>query len=372
MTAASPLSPTDPARPLRGVRVVELSGIGPSRYAGLLLAELGADVVLVERPGQGPKRADSVVGRGRRQVVADLKSADGIATVLELIAAADVVIDPFRPGVAERLGLGPDVCRDRNRGLVYGRMTGWGQDGPLADAAGHDIDYIAITGILDAIGPNDGPPQVPLNLVGDFGGGTMFLVLGIVSALFDRQRSGQGRVVDAAIVDGALSLAGFIFGMRADGHWVDERGANVLDGGAPYYGVYETADGGWMAVGAIEPQFYTLFTSLLGLDDVPAQHDRDGWPQLRKAIAERFATRTRDEWTAVFEGTDACVSPVLSFPEAADHSHIAARGALREVDGVLTPAPAPRFDGIVGRPAAALTHTESAAVLADWAAPDVS
>lgn len=329
-------------RPLSGVVAVELSGIGPSRYAGMLLAQLGAEVILVTRPGEQPRRADSVVGRGRRQVVADLKTAAGRDTVLELAGRADLLIEPYRPGVAERLGIGPEECLQRNPRLVYGRMTGWGQDGPLSASAGHDINYIAITGVLHAIGRASGPPQPPLNLLGDFGGGTMFLLLGMLAALNQRQHTGVGAVIDAAIVDGTISLASFILGLRNEGQWGDERGTNLLDTGAPYYDVYETADGRWMAVGAIEPQFFAELLRLLKIDAAPPQDDREQWPALRELLASRLRTRTRDAWTEVFAGTDACVSPVLTFAEAAGHPHLIERAALTESNGRLIPGDAPR------------------------------
>jgi alpha-methylacyl-CoA racemase len=329
--------------PLCGVRVVELSGVGPSRYCGMLLAELGADVVLVTRPGEVARRGDSVVGRGRRQVVADLKKPDGLHAVLALADHADVLVDPFRPGVAERLGVAPEVCRQRNPRLIYGRMTGWGQDGPLSGTAGHDIDYIAITGVLHAIGRAGGPPQPPLNLLGDFGAGTMFLLVGVLAALWQRERSGVGTVVDAAIVDGTLSLASFILGLRNEGQWSDERGTNLLDTGAPYYDVYPTADDRWVAVGAIEPQFFAELLRVLAIHDAPDQNDRSQWPRLRALLSERFQQRSRDEWATLFANTDACVAPVLTFAEAARHPQVAARTGLAEFDGMLYPAAAPRF-----------------------------
>lgn len=331
--------------PLNSVVAVELSGIGPSRYCGMLLAELGAEVILVTRPGELARRADSVVGRGRRHVVADLKTPAGRDTVLELAAGADLLIEPYRPGVAERLGVGPDDCLQRNPRLIYGRMTGWGQDGPLSKSAGHDINFIAITGVLHAIGRAGGPPQPPLNLLGDFGAGTMFLLLGMLAALNQRDRTGVGAVIDASIVDGTLSLASFILGLRNEGQWSDVRGTNLLDTGAPYYDVYETSDGKWMAVGAIESQFFAEMLGLLGIADAPPQDDREKWPVLRRLIAEKFRARTRDEWTNLFTGTDACVAPVLTFAEAARHPHIADRCALVESDGRLFPGFAPRISG---------------------------
>jgi alpha-methylacyl-CoA racemase len=360
--------------PLAGLRVVELAGIGPAPFCAMLLADLGADVVRVDRPGgttvPGVGGRD-LLNRGKRSVTVDLKNPRGPEVVLRLAERADVLIEGYRPGVAERLGIGPDQCLERNPRLVYGRMTGWGQDGPLAHSAGHDIAYIGITGVLHAIGRADGPPQVPMNLVGDFGGGALYLAVGILAAL----RSGKGQVVDAAIVDGAAHLATMIFGLVSNGGWRPERGANLLDTGAPFYDVYETSDGEYMAVGPLESQFYREFLRLLGLDgeDLPAQLDIPRWPELRKRFAEVFATRTRREWTAVFEGTDACVAPVLSLAEAPSHPHIAARGTLVERDGFVQPAPAPRFSatpaGFPTPPATPGEHTRSA--LADWGFDDI-
>jgi alpha-methylacyl-CoA racemase len=340
---ASDPAATRATGPLAGVRVIELAGIGPGPYAAMVLADLGAEVVRVERPGQAPDVAWPVVTRGRRSVILDLKQPAGVEALLTLVERADIVIEPFRPGVAERLGIGPQVCLDRNPRLIYGRMTGWGQDGPWAHMAGHDIGYIAVTGALHAIGRADGPPQPPINLLGDFGGGTMFLLLGVLAALHERERSGRGQVVDAAIVDGTASLTSFVFGMRARGLWTDERGSNLLDTGTPYYDVYETSDGRWMGVGAIEPQFFAELVRLLELDDLPQQEDPPRWPELKSRIAARFRERTRDEWAEIFAGTDACVAPVLTWAEAIDHPQIAARGTLVERNGVPQPAPAPRF-----------------------------
>lgn len=333
--------------PLAGLRVVELAGIGPGPYAAMLLADMGADVVRVERPGkQGssvPADKD-VLRRNRRSVVIDVRRPEGVQAVLSLVANADVLIEGFRPGVTERLGLGPDQCWAVNPRLVYGRMTGWGQTGPLSQAAGHDIGYIAITGALGTIGRADGPPVPPVNLVGDFGGGSTFLVIGILAACWEATRSGRGQVVDAAIVDGASSLTGLLHGMLAGGLWRDQRGSNMLDSGMPWYDTYETADGKWMAVGALEPQFYAEFVQLLGLEaDVVDRADPATWPALRSAIANAFASRTRDEWAKIFDGTDACVAPVLSLSEAPQDPHLVARGTFVEVGGVVQPAPAPRF-----------------------------
>jgi alpha-methylacyl-CoA racemase len=365
--AAAALHNTD-GHPLAGVRVLELSGIGPSRYCGMLLADLGADVVLITRPGESARRGDSVVGRGRTHVAADLKTADGCQTVLALADRADLFIDPYRPGVTERLGIGPDVCLERNPRLIYGRITGWGQDGPLSATAGHDINYIAITGVLHAIGRAGAPPQPPLNLLGDFGAGTMFILLGMLSALWQRERTGTGAVVDAAIVDGTISLASFIFGLRNEGQWSDERGVNLLDTGAPYYDVYQTADDRWIAVGAIEPQFFAELLRVLGIDDAPAQDDRSQWPRLRAALADRFRQDTRDAWAARFAGTDACVAPVLTFAEAAHHPHVVARAALTNSAGRLYPAAAPRISTAAGvpRPSAEPRLSKAEGVLRRW------
>ncbi len=362
------------AGPLAGVRVVELAGIGPAPYAAMVLADLGAQVVRVERPGQGPDVAAPVVLRGRRSVVLDLKQQPGVQALLGMIDRADVVIEAYRPGVAERLGFGPDVCLARNPRLVYGRMTGWGQQGPWAGMAGHDIGYIAVTGVLNAIGRAGGPPVPPMNLLGDYAGGSMFLLVGVLCALWERERSGCGQVVDAAIVDGASSLAAFIHGMRARGLWSDERGANLLDTGAPYYDVYETADGRWMAVGAIEPQFFAELVRLLELSDAPDQNDLTRWPQLREMLAARFKERTREEWAQVFAGTDACVAPVLTWTEARQHPHLAARGTLVERDGVVQPAPAPRLSrtpGQLGALPPPVVGVDTAEVLREWGVPDV-
>ena len=334
------------AGPLAGVRVVEMGGIGPGPHAAMLLGDLGADVVRVDRPGTaGNRDPRRPLPRGRTLLELDAKSEDGRTAVLDLVARADVLLEGFRPGVMERLGLGPADCAAVNPGLVYGRMTGWGQDGPLAPTAGHDINYIGLTGVLDAIGRAGAPPTVPLNLVGDFGGGSLYLVLGVLAALVERQRSGTGQVIDAAIVDGTGSLAAAIWSLHGAGAWRPARGSNRLDSGAPFYDVYPTADGGHMAVGALEPQFYAQLLRGLGLDaaGLPAQDDRAGWPELRARFAAAFAGRTRAEWTAVFDGTDACVTPVLSFAEAPSHPHLAHRGSLAELDGIPQPAPAPRF-----------------------------
>jgi alpha-methylacyl-CoA racemase len=362
---------TDGNGPLAGLRVVELAGLGPAPYCAMLLADLGADVVRVDRPGQPEDPPWPVIGRGRRSVLIDLKNPAGPRALLALAERADVLLEPFRPGVAERLGIGPDVCCQRNPRLVYGRMTGWGQDGPWRQMAGHDIDYIAVTGALAAIGRAGGPPQVPLNLLGDFAGGSMFLLAGVLAALLERERSGLGQVIDAAIVDGTASLTAFVHGVRAAGVWRDERGVNPLDGGAPYYDVYETADGQWMAVGAIEPAFFAELIRLLEIE-APPQHDQSRWPELRSALARRFAQRTRDEWAAVFAATDACVTPVLSFAEAAANPQLAHRETLVTRDGVTQPAPAPRFSRTPARisGAAPSAGAHSREVFEAWGVPD--
>jgi alpha-methylacyl-CoA racemase len=331
--------------PLRGVKVVELAGIGPGPFCAMLLADLGAEVLRVERPASNLPAWPTLLARGRRRLAVDLKHPEGAGVVLDLVAGADALVEGFRPGVAERLGVGPDACLARNPRLVYGRVTGWGQEGPLAQAAGHDVDYIALAGALHPVGPAGGPPVPPLNLVGDFGGGGMLLALGVVAALLETGRSGQGQVVDAAMVDGAALLTTQLHELLAAGLWTDHRGANLLDGGAPFYTVYETADGRHLAVGALEPEFYAELLQRVGLaeEELPAQLDRDGWPELRERLAEVFRTRTRDDWCRLLEGTDACVAPVLSPTEAPTHPHNRARTAFVDVGGVVQPAPAPRF-----------------------------
>jgi len=332
--------------PLDGVRVIEIASLAPAPFGCMVLSDLGADVLRVERAENcGRPAPPDPLARGRRSIGINLKAAEGVELLLRLVAGADVLVEGFRPGVAERLGFGPEVCAGRNPRLVYGRMTGWGQDGPLAPTAGHDIDYIAIAGALFPIGRAGERPVPPLNLVADFGGGGMLLALGILAALIERERSGFGQVVDAAMVDGSALLTSFLYGLRAAGAWRDERGVNLLDGGAPFYDTYETADGGAVAVGALEAKFYAELLAGLGLagEDLPGQHDRAGWPVLRARFAEVFATRTRDEWAEVFAGSDGCVAPVLSPAEAHRHPHNAARGTFAEVGGVMQPAPAPRF-----------------------------
>jgi alpha-methylacyl-CoA racemase len=335
---------------LQGLRVIELAAIGPVPMAGMLLADQGADVVRVDRlvdSGLGLRLAPrlDVHARGRRSVALDLKSDAGRAVLWRLLDRADVLLEGFRPGVLEALGLAPAALLARCPRLVIGRMTGYGQTGPLAQAAGHDLNYLALTGLLQAIGPAEGPPVPPLNLVGDYGGGALFLAFGVMAALFERQRSGCGQVVDAAMVDGVAAMAGLFHGLRAGGDWHTERASNLLDGGAPFYACYETADGRYLAVAALEARFFAELARRIGLDEawVGAQHDRSRWPALRAALAGIFLTRSRDEWCTLLAGTDTCVAPVLSLDEAPEHPHAQARGAYRHVDGVAQPAAAPRF-----------------------------
>jgi alpha-methylacyl-CoA racemase len=334
--------------PLDGVKVVELAGFGPGPFCCMLLADYGADVIRVDRAADVDSRwpsLDASLRRGRRSIAADLKQPEAVHAVLRLVEKADIVIEGFRPGVAERMGLGPDDCLQQNPRLVYGRMTGWGQQGPLAHTVGHDINYIAIAGCLDPIGRPDTGPIPPLNLVGDFGGGGMLLAVGVLGAMFESRRSGRGQVVDAAMVDGAALLATIIHGMRADGSWLDTRGANLLDGGAPFYDAYETADGRHVAVGAIEPHFYDDLIHVMGLepDELPHQMDRAAWPEMKEQFASVFRTRTMGEWCERAEGTNACLSPVLTLSEAPQHHHNVQRDTFVVVAGVEQPAPAPRF-----------------------------
>ena len=334
--------------PLQGVVVTELAGLGPAPFCGMVLADLGAKVIRVDRPrGAGVpigSAGSDVMNRGKQSVSVDLKSPEGAGVVLRLVEGSDALIEGFRPGVAERLGVGPAECLARNPSVVYGRMTGWGQTGPMAAMAGHDIDYIALSGALHSIGPPERPIP-PLNLVGDFGGGGMLLALGLLAAIVHARSSGEGQVVDAAMVDGSALLMASHHGFLADGWWAPERASNLLDGAAPFYTTYETSDGGHVAVGALEPRFFAALVDGLGLsaEDVGAQNDRERWPEVRALFAARFKTRTRDEWAAHFDRTDACVAPVLSMSEAPDHPHNADRGGFIEVEGVCQPAPAPRF-----------------------------
>ena len=334
--------------PLAGIKIIELAGIGPSPYACMLLADAGADILRLERPGMpGPPGAANwdVLTRSRKSVGVDLKSPAAVELVLDLVAEADVLIEGFRPGVAERLGVGPDSCHSANPALVYGRMTGWGQDGPLGERAGHDINYISISGALWPMGRSGDVPVPPLNLVGDFGGGGMMLAFGITAALLSARATGVGQVVDAAMTDGSASLMSMTYSFMAAGLWVEERGSNMLDTGAHFYEVYETSDGGYMAVGAIERKFYATLLEGLGLElgDFPDQMDRNSWPAMKERFAAIFKTKTRAEWTEIFEDVDACTTPVLAPSEAPAHRHNEARETFVEVEGVLQPAPAPRF-----------------------------
>jgi alpha-methylacyl-CoA racemase len=336
--------------PLQGVKIVELAGIGPGPYTCMLLADAGADVLRVDRASGRPVTPPSgshwdLLNRSRRSVAVNLKRPDGVGLVLDLVSGADALVEGWRPGVAERLGLGPEPCLARNPRLVYGRMTGWGQDGPMAPTAGHDINYIALSGALWSVGRSHEAPVPPINLVGDFGGGGMLLAFGLVAALLEARTSGRGQVVDAAMVDGAASLMTMTFAFRQLGMWSEERGVNILDTGAHFYEVYETADGKWFSVGAIEPQFYAALLHVLELEDeeLPKQQDRTQWPAMKERFASIFKSRTRDEWAELFAGTDACGAPVLSPWEAHLHPHNAARGTFVEVNGVVQPGPAPRF-----------------------------
>lgn len=362
------------------MKVVELAGVGPGPFCAMLLADLGADVLRIDRPtpielGVPIDSRFDLPNRGRRSVIVDLKKPEGLAAIRRLIAQADVLIEGFRPGVAERLGVGPNECAALNPRLVYGRVTGWGREGPLAHTAGHDINYIALTGVLGAIGPAGGPPVVPLNLIADFAGGGSQLAFGIVAALFERERSGTGQVVDAAMIDGAASLMTGALGHHAAGGWTEARGSNVLDGGAPYYSVYETSDGRYVSVGALERRFYAELVRLMDLDieDLPDRDDRRSWPVLRERFAAVFRTKTRDEWARVMDGSDACFAPVLSMLEAQAHRHHAARGTFVEIDGVQQPGPTPRFSRtqatVTRGPARPGEHTREA--LRDWGFADL-
>jgi len=358
------------AGPLTGLRVVELAGIGPGPHAAMILGDLGADVARIERPGAAGGAARDAMLRNRRLVAADLKSEQGRDLVLRLVAKADVLIEGFRPGVTERLGLGPDDCARVNDRLIYARMTGWGQSGPRSQQAGHDINYISLNGVLHSIGRKGERPVPPLNLVGDFGGGSMFLLVGILAALWERHISGKGQVVDAAMIDGSSVLVQMMWSMRAVGLWSDERGTNLLDGGAPYYDTYACADGRYVAVGAIEPQFYAELLRGLGLDgaDLPGQNDRARWPELRARIAAVFGAKGRDHWAKVFADSDACVTPVLAFGEVHTEPHVTERHTFYQANGGLQPMPAPRFSRTISDrprpPRAPGADTET--VLNDW------
>ena len=346
--ASESMEPRPKTAPLSGIRVLEFAGLGPAPYGGMLLADLGADVLLIERPG--PLELFGVpnppVDRGKRSLVLDLKEASSVDLCLRIAEKADVLIEGLRPGVMERLGLGPDVALARNPRLIYARMTGWGQNGPVAHTAGHDLTFLALTGALHAIGPADGVPVPPLNLVGDMGGGGTFLVIGILAALLERQKSGLGQVIDAAIIDGTVSQLAMVLGLRGNGLWNQARGQNLLDGGLPFYRTYRCLDGKFVAVGALEPKFFAGLIRGLGLDPslyLPRQYNRSDWPSLHREFEDIFAGKPRDKWASLFEGSDACVVPVLDFEEAARHPHNAARSTFLEVDGKLQPPPAPRF-----------------------------
>jgi len=356
--------------PLASLKVVEMVSVGPGPFCGMMLADMGAEVIRVDRlERKGGSTRSDVLNRSRRSIAVDLKSSSGVEIAKRLIAQADALIEGYRPGVMERLGLGPEVCRELNERLVYGRITGWGQDGPLAHTSGHDINYIALTGALHAIGVKEAP-VAPLNLIGDFGGGGMLLAFGVLAALFEAGRSGEGQVVDAAMLDGSALLMSMIYGYQARGQWSGERQSNLFDGGAHFYGVYECADGRFLGVGAIEPQFYALMLDLMSLDarDFSDQWNEEEWPRFRVALADTFLTKTRDEWQAIFAGTDACVSPVLSMTEVAAHPHNTERQVFTDVDGVTMPSPAPRFSRTPGAISAppVLAGEHSEAVLADW------
>lgn len=362
--------------PLAGIKIVELAGIGPGPMAAMLLADLGATVLRIDRtePADlGVRRPQkfNLLMRNRECIALDLKQPEAVQQVLQFVDSADGLIEGFRPGVTERLGLGPDACLARNPRLVYGRITGWGQTGPLAHAAGHDLNYIALTGVLHAIGRAGQPPTIPLALTGDFSGGALYLVMGMLAALLEARSSGQGQVVDAAIVDGTASMATVFYGLHAAGMWNAARGSNILDSGAPFYEVYECQDGGWISIGPIEARFYQQLLTLLDLDPqaLGAQHDQGAWPRAKVVIAQRFKTRTRAQWCELLEGTDVCFAPVLSFDEAPRHPHLQARGSFVEIDGVVQPAPAPRFSRSVPqtpRPPQAEPTRDIAAVLAAW------
>lgn len=358
--------------PLTGIRIVEFQGIGPGPFCGMLLSDLGADVVRIDRAGKGGRAATpaNVESRGRRSIALDLKNPDDVETALKLIEKADGLIEGFRPGVMERLGLGPDVVLARNPKLAYGRMTGWGQFGPLSQAAGHDLNYIALTGALGAMGRKGERPYPPLNLIGDYGGGALYLAFGLLAAILNARGGGEGQVIDVAMTDGAASLTSMFFGMRAMGVWSDEREDNMLDGGAHFYDTYETKDGGYVAIGSIEPQFYALLLEKAGLTDpgFQRQMDRSKWPELKAKIIDVFKTKTRDEWCEIMEGTDVCFAPVLSMTEAPEHPHNKERQTFVNYEGVTQPAPAPRFSKTPGKiqrpPASPGAHTDE--ILSDW------
>lgn len=365
--------------PLTGCRVVEMAGIGPAPFCGMLLADLGAEVIRIDRTGKSglgvefPTRYD-LLGRSKRSIAIDLQAPSGLALARQLIGRADMLIEGFRPGVMERLGLGPESFENENPALVYGRMTGWGQDGPLAPSAGHDINYIAITGALDAIGRAGAPPTIPLNLVGDFGGGALYLVIGMLAALTHARAAGKGQVVDGAIVDGVNHLMTMQYAFSQMGAWGGARGENLIDGGAPFYDTYETADGLHVAIGPVEPKFFAVLLEKMGLADagLPVQNDRKAWPELRRRLGEAFRARSQAEWCELLEGSDACFAPVLSLAEARDHPHNRARAAIIDVAGVAQPAPAPRFSATPAGPprAPVAPGADTDAILHDWGVAD--
>ncbi|MBU4317069.1 MAG: CoA transferase [Proteobacteria bacterium] len=356
--------------PLKGIKIIEIAGIGPGPFCAMMLADMGADIIRVDRKGNPGLGKMDLLNRSRRSIAVDLKKPEAVELILKLVEKADGIMEGFRPGVMEKLGLGPEVCLKRNPKIIFGRMTGWGQDGPLALAAGHDINYISIAGVLHAIGHAGGKPVPPLNLVGDFGGGGMLLAFGMVCGILEAARSGKGQVVDAAMVDGAASLMTLMWGLKAMGMWTDERGVNLLDSGAHFYDTYETADGKYISIGSIEPQFYQLLLKLAKIDDpdFAYQQNREKWPELKEKITRIFKTKTREEWCKIMEGSDVCFAPVLSMEEALQHPHNIARSTFIEVDGVSQPAPAPRFSRTIaeisGPPPLAGEHNETA--LLDW------
>ncbi|ALJ19293.1 CaiB/BaiF CoA transferase family protein [Microbacterium sp. No. 7] len=366
--------------PLNGLRVIEVGAIGPGPWCAMMLSDMGAEVIRVDRAAEarahradGPPPIELVTRRGRKSVALDLKRPEGVEALLRLVESADALIEGFRPGVAERLGIGPDACLARNPRLVYGRMTGWGQDGPLAQVPGHDLNYLALTGILSTIGPAERPVP-PLNLVGDFGGGGLLLAFGVLAGVLSARATGEGQVIDAAMTEGASLLGGLLHGMHQIGMWKDQREANRHDGGSPHYNVYETADGGFVAVAANEPQFYRALVEALGwsLDELPPQYDQDAWPQMRQRFAAAFKERTRDEWVALMAGVETCFSPVLTLAEAREHEHNVARGAFVPHDGIVQPAPAPHFARTPGRiqGPAAFPGEHSVDVLSRWGFTD--
>ena len=361
--------------PLKGLKIVEIAGIGPGQFCGMLLADMGAQLIRIDRKtdadlGIGIPAMFNLMNRSRPAIGVDLKRPSGVDLVLKLCEDADALFEGFRPGVMERLGLGPEDCMARNKRLVYGRMTGWGQTGPLSDAVGHDGNYASLAGVIGAIGEKDGAPSIPLNLIADFGGGGAYLAMGILAALLESGRSGKGQVVDAAMVDGAASLMTMYYGLHAGGFWQDQRGSNVLDGAAPFYRAYRTSDAQYVIVCAIERRFFKALIDLLGIDDIDLaeQHDKSKWPSQTEGFEAVFARKTRDEWCDLLEGTDACFAPVLSLTEAPDHQHNKARGAFVDVDSIKQPAPAPRFSrtGSEISQAPAGAGTDVRAVLADW------